>query len=233
MTYSNMQEEFMKLNHYFSSLAEENPNFLKKEIFGFKGESKDDFKRLLKELKDAKESKNKYIKGLKLEEISKFLFKRTKLYEVEDRIRDSSNEIDLLLQKNDLGKIYGLIDKESLMPDVMKDNKTIICECKNLDTTVGVTWVGKFYSLLSQRKLKLGIIISYNGLAGKGEWDSSKGLVKKIYLKENIAILDIKYSDLEDIDKGKTIVDLIEEKYENLRFQTDISKYKKKHPAEK
>lgn len=220
------------------SEAKLDPNFFKKEVFSFRSTTLDNYKKLLEEVKLAHEGKDKQEKGKKLEEAISFVFDKTDIYSSIERLRDNSNEIDLLLKLNDLGNIFFSFDVKDLMPDVIKNNKNIICECKNVASTVGVTWVGKFFSLLQQRNLKLGIIISYKGLAGKGEWDSAKGLVKKIYLKHEIAILDISYEDLKKLaeinELGRTtsIIELIESKFDNLVYQTDLDRHKSKHPAE-
>lgn len=218
--------------------AKLDPDFFKKEVFSFRGTTLDNYNKILDEVKIAYEGENTEDKGKKLEEAISFIFAKTNIYSTIERLRDNSNEIDLLLKLNDLGNILSSFDIKNITPEIIKNNKNIICECKNISSKVGVTWVGKFFSLLQQRNLKLGVIISYNGLAGKGEWDSAKGLVKKIYLKHEIAILDVSYKDLKklaEVDESgrtKSIIELIESKFDNLVYQTDIDKYKTKHPAE-
>lgn len=219
----------------FTKLADEDPNFLKKEIFSIKGDSLKTLLELYDQLeisiKSDDNNDNKKLtnnNGKILEKIAKFIFLQNHMYQVKNNIRDSSNEIDLILKLNDLGN-----QEISILPDVLKNNKEFIIECKNYKRKIGVTWVGKFFSLLINRNLKFGIIISYHPLAGKGEWDSAKGLVKKLFLKSDIAIINICKDDIKRIKDGETnIIELIEAKYNNLIFQTDLDKCISKHPAE-
>ncbi|WP_332856783.1 hypothetical protein [Clostridium paraputrificum] len=209
-------------------LSEEDPQFLINELYGIRGEVGRRLNDLFLELEASKKMKG-INKGKILESISDELFLSTQIYNNKLNIRDSSNEIDVLVNLNNIGQI-----ESEILPDIMKSNNQIIIECKNYNKKIGVTWIGKFHSLLRNRNKNFGIIFSYYPLAGKGKWDSAKGLVKKIYLKDSIAIINICKDDINKIVKnGKCIVHIIEEKYNELVYQTDIEGYISKHPAEK
>lgn len=207
---------------------EEDPEFLIQELYGVRGEVKKRISVLNSDLECSLKRKETN-KGKILENISDELFLSTNIYTSKLNIRDSSNEIDNLLTLNNLGQI-----ESEILPDIMKENKQIIVECKNYNRKIDVTWVGKFHSLLRNRNKKFGIIFSYYPLKGIGHWDSARGLVKKIFLKENIAIINISKQDIDRIiNDEESIVKIIEEKYNELVFQTDIEKHVSKHPADK
>lgn len=228
----NKREELFNAINILQEAAKEDPKFVLNHLFGLNKSQCLELSELISELRTAHENKNTTLKGRKLEETFKFIFKNCRNYEVISNLRDSSNEIDLLLKLNDLGRVCNGIEEASIIPKFIKDNENIICECKNYNKTIGVTWVGKFFSLLQQRGIKLGVIVSYHGVAGQGEWDSSKGLIKKFFLKHNIAILDINLDDLEEISKGISVLDKLEQKYYDLVFQTNLEKHISTHPAQ-
>ena len=65
---------------------------------------------------------------------------------------------------------------------------SFLCECKNYDGAVNVTYVGKFSSLMSVTDSNFGIMISWDGVTGRGKWSDSQGLIKKIALRENVTL---------------------------------------------
>lgn len=169
------------------------------------------------------------VKGRKLEELVSLLFSNQtgSFFECRRNCRTSSNEIDLLLTWNENARMANV---NAAFPCF---GETFLCECKNYDGKVDVTYTGKFYSLLSLANAKLGILISWDGISGRGNWDSAKGLIKKIALKEGIYIIVIDKNDLKDIYDGKRhIYSLIYDKHNALKNDIDFSKYVLKHPAE-
>lgn len=224
---NDLKQEVIHYRTIFKQLANEDPDFLLKELFDIRGDLKVKVYNLYKQLEQSLHVKGSN-KGKILEHIVDEIFLSTNMYKNKVNIRDSSNEIDLLVDLNNLGEI-----ESDILPDIMKNNKQIIIECKNYNRKIDVNWVGKFHSLLRNRKKNFGIIFSYYPLKGVGHWDSARGLVKKIYLGEGIAIINITKDDIEKIVKNEAcIVKIIEEKYNELVFQTDIEKYISKHPAE-
>lgn len=224
---SDLKQQVIDYRTAFKKLLQKDPEFLLSELFDIRGDLKVKVDNLYNELEKSLHVKGSN-KGKILEYIVDEIFLSTNMYKNKVNIRDSSNEIDLLVDLNNLGKI-----ESEILPDIMKENEQIIIECKNYNRKIDVNWVGKFHSLLRNRKKKFGIIFSYYPLKGIGHWDSARGLVKKIYLGEGIAIINITKDDIERIVKNETcIVKIIEEKYNELLFQTDIQKYISKHPAE-
>lgn len=162
-------------------------------------------------------------KGDSLEKLIVHIFETHKVFETHVNIYTATNEIDVLLKSTPLGNsinsnIYNSIIKGPL-----------IAECKNYNGTVGVTWIGKFASLLDTSKLGMGLFITKDGITGTHNWDAAKGLIRKISLKRGTLILDFKLSDFKNLE-GKNIFDVINNKidYLNLDMKIEI----KKHPGE-
>lgn len=166
-------------------------------------------------------------KGDALEKLAGFLtYSNENLFNLKRNIRTSSNEIDLFLTPSDKGKLifnnyYKFI------------GEGILCECKNYNSTLDVTYVGKFFSLLRLTEYKIGIIFTLNGLSGPGKWESSKGLIRKIALKEGVYILDFTLKDYKNIkENGTVFLDIVENKYIALKNDIDYDDFIIKHAAE-
>lgn len=168
-------------------------------------------------------------KGKLLEELTYVLFQKgyPTLVECRKNCRTSTNEIDLQLGWTEEARVIGIQNAFSFLEDFF------ICECKNYEKKVDVTYVGKFYSLLSVTRTNIGIMIAWDGITGRSSWNDSKGLIKKIALKEKIYILSIDKKDLEKIyNKKSNIFSILRDKYLALKNEIDYSKYIEKHEAE-
>lgn len=230
------KEELMFLIPSLKKWANEEPDLFKKLVFENKGSEFEKFKDNLNELIKLHENPPKCLnkeeqgklsseKGKLLEELSKYLLMQSGIYKVKTNIRNNSNEIDLLIQLNDLGCLSA-----SVLPIYMKED--IIVECKNYSKTVGVTWLGKLASLLCIHDVKFGILFSYYPIAGRGEWDSSKGFIKKLFLRKETAIINLCVEDLKNIANNVyTFPEIVQAKYDSLKYQTDIEAFMTKHPA--
>lgn len=171
------------------------------------------------------------LKGAALEELVKYLLQISgKIFNVSCNLRTSTNEIDELITLTSKGKLLvsrNMIDKRF---------EKFLGECKNYNKRVGVTYVGKFCSLLLTNNIKLGIIFSYHGVSGRG-WNNGAGLIKKFYLhkeklEERFCIIDFSYKEFESIYYGKNFLQIVEEQLCSLQFDTDYSRYVSTHPAE-
>lgn len=199
---------------------------------------RDKYKQLLDNFKLVHERKQlmstsnwKKVKGDALEElVSHLLAVSGNLFLVERNLRTTTNEIDQLVMLTPNGKI--------LLGGHLINSKLncFLCECKNYDEKVGVTYVGKFCSLMLTNGVKLGILFSYHGVSGK-QWSNGAGLIKKFYLhKEKIedryCIIDFSINEFESILKGKNLLQIIDEQLISLQLDTDYTRYLTKHPAE-
>lgn len=172
------------------------------------------------------------LKGKALEELVRFLLEISgNIFTVYSNLRTSTNEIDDLISLTPKGKTLlsrNLINKQL-------DN--CICECKNYDKRLDVTYIGKFCSLLLTNNVKLGILFSYNGVTGT-DWQDGAGLIKKFYmckekLDDRFCIINFTIKEFRAILDGKNLLEIIDEQIKSLQFDTNISRYLSKHPAEK
>ncbi|CAI3660776.1 restriction endonuclease [Clostridium neonatale] len=230
-------EDFLEYNEYLRIKAKTDPNFAIQSCFSISDESIEECKNIIQRINDvndkitiekksAQRNELNRRKGKLLEKLAKVLLGSADIFNIKTNIRDHTNEIDLLLTPSDYNRIHKIV-----LPDYLQND--ILIECKNYKDTIKVDWIGKFSSLLNTHRVDLGIIFSYKSFAGKNEWQSSKGLSKKIFLAENKVIININFKDIELIlSKNKNIVELIKDKYETLKHQVDYSEYILPHPAE-
>lgn len=131
------------------------------------------FIKLLNSIERHNCSKNE--KGKILEELIRYLFTEchSKILDCISNQRTSTNEIDLLLSWTEEARSSAFT---TLLPGFVN---SFLCECKNYNGKVGVTYIGKFYSLLKVSNSKLGILISWEGVTGRNNWTDAKGLIKK------------------------------------------------------
>lgn len=150
------------------------------------------------------------------------------MLDIRKNMLTSSNEIDILVNWSKSATQSGI----QLLEDEM--GSYFLVECKNYNNKVGVTYLGKFFSLMCYTDTKLGVFIAWNGMTGSdNSWNDAVGLVKKLALGEKKYILVLTKADLKKIRQKETnIFTLLEHKY--LALKTDIS-YKsliKKHEIE-
>ena len=168
-------------------------------------------------------------KGKRLEELATILFEKsvTNIFDVYRNCRTSTNEIDILLRWSEHARMSAI---NTAFPCF---GESFLCECKNYNGKVDVTYVVKFCSLMLVTGTNLGIMVSWDGVTGRGSWSDSKGLIKKIALKENKYIVVIDKNDLCRIyNKEASIFSMIYDKYLALQTEVDYSKYILKHDAE-
>lgn len=193
--------------------------------FILEGKVLDEYKELLEyfRLTQTKEKVTNQEKGKCLEKLVEYISIHTNLFEPYRNIRTSTNEIDLLLKtKPGIGT---MILKEVL------NLGDVICECKNHNKAIGVTWIGKLYSLLKFQKVSIGILFSYHGFTGSG-WNDGVGLCKKLRLVDDTIIINFCYDDFLAIAHGKSFLKIIYNKINVLKHDTEIFLEEWTHPAE-
>lgn len=159
-------------------------------------------------------------KGNKLEDLVKVLFVNSfpNIFEVKRNCRTSTNEIDLMISWTSQANSIGINNEFNGL------GNTFLCECKNYDGKVDVTYIGKFSSLLCCSDTKLGIMVAWQGVTGKG-WSAGSGLIKKIALAEKRYILVITQNDLCDIYHRKTnLFELMKYKFRALKQDVSYEK---------
>lgn len=168
-------------------------------------------------------------KGKKLEELSTILFQKSagSLLDVYRNCRTSTNEIDLLIRWTERARLSGVQAAFPCFGD------SFLCECKNYDGPVNVTYVGKFSSLMSAANTNFRIMISWEGITGRNKWSDSQGLIKKIALREKRYIIVLDKDDLEKIyKKEESVFSVIYDKYIALKNEIDYRQYIDRHEAE-
>ena len=221
---NDIDNAFNMFNHIAEQLKFE-------KICEFSKEQEKEYDLLLKELiKTNSSSCTSKEKGEALEKIATFVLRSGDIFDIYNNVRTTTNELDQLVRTNVKGKLLcsnGLIDSRL---------NNFIGECKNYDSAVSVTYVGKICSLLTTTKNKICILFSYHGVSGKG-WYNAKGLIKKFYLsKENenerFCIIDFTIDDFIAIKNGKNILQIVHDKIMALQNDTDYSKFMKPHDKE-
>ncbi len=147
-------------------------------------------------------------KGDALENLISLLF-QDKFFSKKQNIKTNTNEIDLLLSLTNEAKLYKTI---GIIPTWFPSDY-ILLECKNYSDKIGVTYIGKFATLMKTHISELGIFVSTKGITGentgKYSWNDASGLVKKINLKYSestkpIYIIPINLQQIEEnLDKHK------------------------------
>ncbi|EGW39082.1 hypothetical protein [Desulfosporosinus sp. OT] len=199
------------------------------EITRLSQDEKKQYNTLLENLiaVNSKKEVGQRVKGKALEDIVSFLLETSSIFKVQRNLRTSTNEIDQIIELSFRGKEF----KNYI--DILGD--VFLGECKNYNKTIGVTWVGKFYSLL-QTTCKLGVIFSYFGLSGKG-WNAGSGLVKKLHISKEdfsrrIYIINFNIIDFKLINQGQSFLNIMQAKISGLRTDTGFLKHISDHPAQ-
>ena len=172
-----------------------------------------------------KSSRTTKAKGDKLEDLTELLFIRSfpNVFEVVRNCKTSSNEIDFVVSWTSQANNIGLNSEFSGL------GNTLLCECKNYGGKVDVTYIGKFASLLSCSDTRIGVMVAWQGVTGKG-WSAGNGLIKKIALAEKRYILVITKDDLLTIYQRKTnLFELLKVKFRSLKQDISYDSYIKEH----
>ena len=203
-------------------------------------ETKKEFKELLSKLKEPfdKENETTKSKGDRLEKVVEFIINKTYFFEIYKNVRTKTNEIDEVIVLSDRGKqaleTFG-ISKELLQID----EEVFLGECKNYASSLNVTYVGKFYSLLIATNVSFGIIFTQNGLTGDTDgYKDAYGLTKVLRIIEKYAnnkefyILTFTLEDYEKLLEGVSFFDLVKAKKLELKLATDYHNFIKEKEHE-
>lgn len=168
------------------------------------------------------EAKTTLERGNQLESLVNYLLSNIPMFEVAQKVKSNTNEIDHLLHISQEGKEMQKNGTSFLKQEYM------LCESKNYNSKakIDVTWVGKFYSLMINNGSNIGIIFSFNGFTGRNNWDAAKGLVRKLFLlhgkiddlEKSIYIIDFNKTHFERIVKGESFATVIKKEIEKIRF---------------
>lgn len=227
-----MNESFPNAVGALEFLKEHKEELSNREICRFSDEQKEEYDNLLKLFLKTNGSStfSRQEKGKALENIVSFLLEKSGgIFKVGNNVRTNTNEIDQIVTLSECGRLFlsiGIIDNYY---------KEYICECKNHAKKVGVTFVGKLYSLMQTCDITFSILFSYHGISGS-KWTDGTGLVKKIYLSSigshtPVCIIDFNVVDFKSIKDGNNFLDIISSKIQSLKFDTDVYSFVSPHPA--
>ena len=236
------EKESFNVKDYLNRIVQE-PLKVFQEFVLWTDKDKEDFKLLLDTLRSPydKNIETAKSKGDRLERLVEFIIKKSYFFEIYKNVHTEMNEIDEVIVFSNRGKqalkSFGI--SRELIP--IKEN-LFLGECKNYANDLGVTYVGKFYSLMTVSDVSMGIIFTQKGLTGKPEgFKDAYGLTKVLRMIETSKNKDddfyiLTFSD-EDYDKlltGTTFFELIEAKKLELRLASNYKTFisDNKHEAE-
>lgn len=193
------------------------------------------FSKLLEELKkpfDKNQTTTKE-KGNRLENLVSFIINNSYFFKVFKNVHTATNEIDEVVVFTDEGK--QALQKFNLCRDLIPiDSEIFLGECKNYASPLGVTYVGKFYSLMTATGNSFGIIFTQKGLTGSEiEYKDAYGLTKVIRIIEqaknncDFYILTFTLEDYEELLNGKTFFEIIKAKKTALQISSDYHTFLK------
>lgn len=216
---------------YLKSL---NDVFSYERICQWDADTKTQYRKLLdrfKEVHEAESDASNAEKGRILEDLASYLIEHTgNLFKITRNLKTTTNEIDIRIELTPAGKIL------CAQKIICENYNDFICECKNYSNKVGVTYVGKFCSLLLSTSCKLGIFFSYHGVSGE-DWKDASGLIKKLYLsrersEDRVCIIDFNINDFDKICDGSNLLQIIEDKMKALQYDVDYMQYVQSHELE-
>lgn len=188
---------------------------------------------------NAKDKIDTKSKGNALEDIVNFIIEKSYFLEVYPNKRNATNEIDQLIVVSCYGE--QTLDRYGISRNLLGfKGDFFLGECKNYYKKVGVTWVGKFNTLLKIcGDCEFGIIFSYLGLTGdENKWEHAHGLTKVIYINSNTDhkkyILDFNINDFNNLkNKDVNFFKLIKSKKLALATGCKSESLYKPHNGEK
>jgi len=204
---------------------------------------KDEFRVLLNNLKKPfdKGSETTKEKGDRLENLVEFIIRKSYFFEIFKNVHTETNEIDEVIILSDRGK--QALSSFGLSRDLIPIDKNLFLgECKNYKSNLSVTYVGKFYSLMTVTGISFGIIFTQKGLTGDSEgYKDAYGLTKVLRMVEksrcaekDFYIITFTVEDYERMLNGETFFDLIKAKKLEMQLASDYTTFimDNKHEAE-
>lgn len=96
------------------------------------------------------------------------------------------------------------------------NGKYVLCECKDLKSTINFTHVAKFSRVLTSTKCKLGIFFTRKGVSGETEFKNGAREILKVFQDSGIAILVFTDDDYHRLIAGENLYFMLREKLEKL-----------------
>jgi hypothetical protein len=231
---TDIKKENYSIKEYLQKIIQR-PLDIFNELTAWSEKDKQDFSALLANLKRPfdKATETTKEKDDRLENLVSFLIQKSYFFEIYRNIHTGTNEIDEVIILSERGK--QALHEFNLARDILEiESDTALGECKNYSSTLNVTYVGKFYSLLVSTDVPFGIIFTQKGLTGnENEFHDAYGLSKVLRIIEKyqnnreMFILTFTLEDYEQIANGKSFFDLIKAKKIALRLSSDYHSFLK------
>lgn len=207
------------------------------ELIAWSEADKQEYSLLLAELKKPynKTIETTKSKGDRLENLVSFIIKKSYFFDIYRNVHTGTNEIDEVITLSSAGK--QALSTYGISRDLLEINSDIaLGECKNHNSKLDVTYVGKFYSLLISTDVPFGIIFTQKGLSGnENEYHDSHGLVKVLRLIEKyqnrreLIIITFTLDDYEKLEKGISFYELVRTKKIALQLSSDYDNFIKEY----
>ncbi len=235
-------QENLNLKEYFEQVVQDELKIFD-EFIRWTDKDKREFEELLTKLKSPfdKATETTKEKGDRLEKVVEFIIQKSFFLEIFKNIHTETNEIDEVIVFSNRGKqaLHSFNISRELIP--IEEN-IMLGECKNYSTNLGVTYVGKFYSLMTVSGVSFGILFTQNGLTGDAEgYKDAYGLTKVLRMIEKsrepgkeFFILTFTLEDYEKLLQGYTFFELIKAKRLEMQFASDYNNFisDNRHDAE-
>jgi hypothetical protein len=101
-----------------------------------------------------------------------------------------------------------------------------IGECKAWADPVNFDVIAKFSRVLDSVRSKFGIIFSMSGLTGEGKLENAESEQLAIYRDRGMVIVSVNENDLLEISNGTNFINMIREKYDDIRLLKKADKNK-------
>ncbi|NLV10506.1 hypothetical protein GOC74_11265 [Halomicrobium mukohataei] len=159
-------------------------------------------------LREVDEADSTAEKGDSFERLAVLLFSGISFLQKRGRkLRTDTGEIDVIIE-------YQGSDDLTIFDEY---SRFIIAECKNWSRSVGSSEIRVFKDRLNEHGLNLGVFFARNGISGDTAADASKR-VQDIFRDEGIAIIVISDYELEQIKRGFSFYEILDQKLYELRF---------------
>jgi Restriction endonuclease len=123
-------------------------------------------------------------------------------------LRTKSSEIDIVCEHFHRGKNCFLDDF----------GRYFIVECKNWNKPAGVVEIRDFIGKLSKTRVRLGIVLSKNGITGEANGGDALREIHAAYDREGLVIVTLTLADIKGITELVQILKIVEDKIDILRF---------------
>lgn len=188
---------------------------------------KQEIEEKIKEIKEDK-YENSYERGAALENLIEDIMNSSKIFNCIKNKHTTSNEFDILVKLNFHGRA---LRARKIIPSWIPDK--FLIECKNKKTPANVELVGKFYSLIKQSNISLGIFICKSSISGKYDkkknpekyWKDAHAFIHKINLKYSEAkdptiLIDLDLNDIELV-LNSSILEIIESRKDQIEMDVN------------